>query len=77
MMPCGGIYPIGRVDPCPCLVCGELGTDHFCDEWDCYLHGRCVYPFLKTLEGQCVLDHGHTVIIDQGEGVLFGPIAGR
>ncbi len=49
-----------------CWHCGEAipEADHFCDEWDCYLHGKCVKPFLETDEGKIVLSHKHLVHIE-------------
>lgn len=67
-MPCGGIYPTkhsvfagmeGR-----CFHCHKEGAKHFCEEWDCLLHARCVPDFLKTMEGKIVIEHGHEVLID-------------
>lgn len=69
-MPCGGIYPmkgseIGKFTTAqmPCWVCQKGNCDCFCDEWDTTIHSGCVESFLKTDEGQCVLDHGHVVAI--------------
>lgn len=73
-MPCGGIYPLTQHFAGPmldktnpyhaCFYCGksEPTVTHFCDEWDCYLHRKCITPFLKTEEGKIVLEHGHEVI---------------
>lgn len=77
-MPCGGIYPgsplnqrgPGKLDeklmPSDggCWVCYKGGCEHFCDEWDTYIHARCVPEFLQTEEGQCVIQHGHIVILN-------------
>lgn len=79
-MPCGGIYPVGAgliISHGPgtikdklgapqggCWVCGHGGCEHFCDEWDTYIHARCVAAFLQTEEGQCVIEHGHIVILN-------------
>lgn len=74
-MPCGGIYPIKgtwlekylRDESKPesrCWVCQGEGASHFCDEWDCYIHARCVGSFLQTEEGYCLALHGHTVQLD-------------
>lgn len=72
-MACGGIYPIRNLHPeirdiferpYPCWMCGKLGAKHFCDEWDTPIHARCVAKFLLTEEGECVIEHGHTVEID-------------
>lgn len=80
-MPCGGIYPIAGTwvepyynaeDPhSRCLWCGkgEPKPDHFCDEWDCFLHGECIEEFLKGDEGKIVLIYGHQVW--RGEEMLY------
>jgi hypothetical protein len=60
VMPCGGIWP--AMSGHPCWVCGEIGCDLFCEEWDTPLHKRCLGAFLKTEEGQCVIEHGHNII---------------
>jgi hypothetical protein len=72
-MPCGGIYPVkgshieGIVPPgdASCWMCGHEGCDHYCEEWDTYLHYACVVPFLTTEEGKVVLKHGHPVFFQQ------------
>lgn len=77
--PCGGIYPISRKIVCNpesnylCFVCGKFDPfpDHYCEEWECFLHGDCIEPFLKTYEGGVVLDHKHDVIIRKSDGTLF------
>lgn len=71
-MPCGGIYPVKR-EPgdCPnaewdrCYYClkNDPQPDHFVEEWDAYIHGKCVEAFMKTEEGQIIKDHGHEVVI--------------
>jgi hypothetical protein len=55
---------LGTSDYDACFYCGKLDPPctHFCDEWDCYLHGDCIDAFLATEEGQIVLLHGHEVI---------------
>jgi hypothetical protein len=72
-MPCGGIYPVERApNDCPvaeadrCWYCGktEPKADHFVEEWDCYIHGVCVAPFLETDEGKIVLGHKHVVVVE-------------
>jgi hypothetical protein len=76
-MPCGGIYPIKGTwvekmyDPNnkmhSCFHCHQWKPpDLFCDEWDCFLHSECVEGFLKTEEGEVVLDHRHSVTIMKG-----------
>lgn len=78
-MPCGGIYPISDANPSwLCFYCNETGCDHFCEEWDCGLHGACVVPFLHTEEGELVLDHKHAIQVDEcvlqcEEGELMDP----
>ena len=37
---------------------------HFCHEWDTSIHARCVPRFLATDEGQIVIDHKHTILLD-------------
>lgn len=61
-MPCGGIYPMGADPEAECWHCHKGNADHMLIEWDSYLHGACIEAFLKTDEGQCVLDHKHVVI---------------
>jgi hypothetical protein len=82
-MPCGGIYyfgshvkdshePPGSVW---CLQCGRRDTlgidhlDHFCIEWDGYLHSACVVQFLEQGDGQTVVNHMHT--LELGPNVVF------
>lgn len=78
-MPCGGIFPIkgSWVDrtlqqmsnqATRCWQCGELGGDHFVEEWDSAIHGVCVLEFLKTEEGKVVLNHQHPVIVQKPDG---------
>lgn len=67
-MPCGGIYPkegswaqhanaaLG------CYHCDLPCCELWCEEWDAPIHDRCVDAFLKTREGQIILDHGHEVV---------------
>lgn len=65
-MPCGGIYPaVQKEGTETCFLCQQpINEDRYyeCIEWDCSLHVKCVDPFLKTLEGQVVLAHGHEVV---------------
>lgn len=85
-MPCGGIYPVyieGGVHPFlpgaqpGCFVCGgewpKSDLDfhvYFCDEWDCWIHRKCVHQFLVSPEGLCVLRHGHTIqLLEEGDKV--------
>ena len=81
-MPCGGIFPVfgnwvekyllqaaDTPDPIDkCWQCDRTGPDHFCLEFDCFLHGSCVEKFLQTQEGEIVLKHGHEVRV--GDRVL-------
>lgn len=67
-MPCGGIWPLAKVngkwagDPeLRCWQCNRSGADHFCEEWDTGLHGKCIAEFLETEEGKVVVNHGHQV----------------
>jgi len=82
-MPCGGIYPIGPgsfqasfrdqdTENCKCWHCNKSDppADHFCDEWDCFLHSTCVREFLKTEEGQLVLQHKHAVLVQEADGTI-------
>jgi len=74
-MPCGGIHPIDNdqlgtirehLDSTQggCWVCSRGGAMHFCHEWDTFIHARCVPRFLATDEGQIVIDHKHTILLD-------------
>lgn len=76
-MPCGGIYPIAASDY-PCWACNKPGADHELIEWDSVIHGTCVRDFLKTVEGQIVVEHQHLIQIDnevlQEEGKLNGAL---
>ena len=74
-MPCGGIHPIDNdqlgtirkhLDPTQggCCVCSRGGAMHFCHEWDTFIHARCVPRFLASDEGQIVIEHKHTVLLD-------------
>lgn len=74
-MPCGGIHPIDNdqlgtihehLDPTQggCWVCSRGGAMHFCHEWDTFMHARCVPRFLASGEGQIVIAHRHTVLLD-------------
>ena len=74
-MPCGGIHPIDNgqlgtirkhLDPTQggCWVCSRGGAMHFCHEWDTFIHARCVPRFLETDEGQAVIEHRHTILLD-------------
>jgi hypothetical protein len=68
-VPCGGVYPIipATHKNARCWQCGLTAAakplDHFCDEWDTYIHRDCIPAFLATDEGRIVLDHGHEVWI--------------
>jgi len=76
-MPCGGIYPIEGtwVEPYAnnatvddrtnaCFHCEKPGCELWCEEWDAPIHKACVPEFLKTPEGQVILNHGHEVILE-------------
>lgn len=68
-MPCGGIYPVADVPTkYRCWECNKPGCDHAVEEWDSFLHERCVLAFLRTDEGQVVIEHKHLIQI--GEVVL-------
>lgn len=45
-------------------MCDERNTSHFCEEWDCFLHARCIVEFMQTTQGQMIIQHGHVVQID-------------
>ncbi len=78
-MPCGGIYYFGDGNKSGgvsfCLQCSKkdgfgIGMlDHFCEEWDGYLHSRCVVAFLESETGQTVINHNHT--LELGPEVVF------
>ena len=62
-MPCGGLYPVADTHK-QCFSCGI--SDHseysFVDEWDAFLHDRCIEEFLASPEGEIVINHGHEII---------------
>jgi hypothetical protein len=67
-MPCGGIYPVENAFSSAveqCWQCSKpiLPTEDasFCEEWDTFLHDRCIDAFLKSEEGEIVLLHKHEV----------------
>lgn len=62
-MPCGGIDWYKDIPPGDCYHCDKPGATHFCEEWDCMLHVRCIIPFLDTEEGKVVKAHKHRVTI--------------
>ena len=71
-MPCGGIFPtemsivagiMSDQSVVCCIQCGKEGADHFCEEWDGFLHANCVSSFLLTEEGKCVIAHKHEVLV--------------
>ena len=69
-MPCGGIWPASPqglkdfVGPeGRCFHCHELGPDHWVEEWDAFIHGKCVESFLDTDEGDIVISHQHIVLV--------------
>jgi hypothetical protein len=70
-MPCGGITPTKNSfvrdvvnEPQKCYFCGKPGACHFVEEWDAFIHARCVPAFLQTDEGKVIIDHGHEVYIN-------------
>ena len=76
-MPCGGIYPVPgswvadlpkppNSKPTRCWQChkSEPTPEHFCDEWDTFIHARCVAAFLQGEEGKIVISHEHSVLLD-------------
>jgi len=72
-MPCGGIYPVeshfskvGWKDKKHrCYHCNKVIATvkeaSFCEEWDAFIHRKCILSFLNTLEGEVVVNHGHVV----------------
>jgi len=66
-MPCGGIYPVSD-GPAhgKCWVCYSDDPEPmlFCEEWDTFLHAKCVLKFLNSKEGKIVLLHKHPVYIE-------------
>jgi hypothetical protein len=71
-MPCGGIFPvtvreeyIGDLDArcwqCSHMMAADIPAS-FCEEWDTFLHDRCIDAFLLTEEGRIVIDHGHEIV---------------
>jgi hypothetical protein len=69
-MPCGGIYYFGDNTSAGisfCLQCsvhdsfGVDHLDHWCIEWDGYLHSACVVAFLNDDMGKIVINHHHTL----------------
>jgi hypothetical protein len=80
-MPCGGIWPAsvenqtgGRAQNLLCWHCNKPKVDHCLEEFDSYIHGSCVHMFLRTEEGQIVVEHKHHIQVDgtvlQREGEL-------
>jgi hypothetical protein len=73
-MPCGGIYSINahwsaaylkhtNSDCFQCTKQVKAKRDLFVEEWDAYLHRKCLGAFLKSPEGEIVIKHGHEIII--------------
>lgn len=75
-MPCGGIYPGADISvDRPCWFwttggreedellagCGPSPAELFCEEWDTFLHVKCLIRFLQTEEGKGVMAHGHEI----------------
>lgn len=65
-MPCGGIEPLSNPLAGKCWVCqkDDPKPQHFCFEWDTWIHARCVPQFLTEDEGKIVISHGHLVVLD-------------
>jgi len=49
---------------------------HFCHEWDTFIHARCVPRFLASDEGQIVIEHKHTILLDFSIEEDFGDFTG-
>lgn len=64
-MPCGGIYSVAVGPNQRCFVCNAPDSELFCDEWDCFLHRRCLGAFLISEEGRVVTAHGHAIQMDE------------
>jgi hypothetical protein len=61
-MPCGGIYPMRDIPKeIECFYCGDIGTTHMIEEWDAFIHERCIDDFLKTPEDEIIISHGHLI----------------
>lgn len=69
-MPCGGIYPVrndGFSDKTQCSHCHKalLPFEQICyiEEWDDFIHNRCVYKFIRggSHEARIIIAHGHIV----------------
>jgi hypothetical protein len=69
---CGGVHPIKgtsvgigiSASQRICCVCEKDDAQHFCIENDSYIHARCALEFLRTKQGQVIIEHGHTVRLD-------------
>lgn len=71
-MPCGGIrhkdlmpksYFSGKT---PCTVCARPDSELFVEEWDSFLHIKCLGTYLQTEAGSLVLKHKHEIQIPEG-----------
>lgn len=69
-MPCGGIFPAGEEGPLSCFLCRKQGADVFVLEWDAYLHSGCVRRFLRTEEGQTVVQHRHVICFTENNELI-------
>ena len=74
-MPCGGIYPIKgswverhSAGGLRCYHCDKSfpTPELWVEEWDAPIHKACVEEFLKTPEGQVIVDHEHEIILNEG-----------
>jgi len=52
------------VDDNKCCLCRKPGALHFVEEWDDFIHARCVPDYLHTDDGRCIIEHGHDVYLD-------------
>jgi hypothetical protein len=65
-MPCGGIYPVKVEYGSKCWYNDGDDAELFCDEWDTFIHIRCLGRFLESIEGRCMLSHGHAIFVPEG-----------
>jgi len=77
-MPCGGIYPIAGSWVAPyadrrmrCFHCNKVGVDLWCEEWDAPIHRACVESFLQTPDGEIVIKHGHSIVLEPNGPEVF------
>ena len=82
-MPCGGIFPImgdnleayfasapGGIPECWYCRKRSPPPDHVLVEWDSFIHGECIRPFLRTEEGMIVVEHEHLIMIKNKDGTI-------